>query len=561
MSEFKVGDLTVKPQLNMEWQSIHPAIGVIDDMAYVGVWIPSEIVGKAGLSTVKRLLYLVTSNREMILANEDVFRQRKWMLEHKPLEFQNKWSLKHVKAYLEGASADPCETLERLLKAYKLYVELPSEAEYVYHALWDVGTYFHRLFNAYPYIYVGGVKRSGKTKLLTIHHCLAFNAFFSNNMSTSSIYRLIQNAHGALLIDETEKLSQPDRALEFRSVLLAGYKKGEKVYRCEKTRRETIQPEAYDVYGPKGLANIQGLEDILEDRCKVTILKRSRNRGIVNGEIEVEDDFWSELRNGLYILYLNHWKEVKEIYDALSELSEHSELVNFPETRGVKGLKDGNLELISSRMLEIWKPIFALACFFDSKGFAFKTFTSTLSSLRSLMIQLCVENAKARMIEDMTETGETLLTQVLVELVKEDRYYKVKTIKENMANLFDEEQKWLTSKWVSNALKRLGFTDKRRVGTGYEYKLSKQEVQDLAARMGVCEGKAEKEEPKEGLREVLEKANDWIVKNRGVDSLIDLFSLTEFLSKLTGKPDSVVEILKRNGRLFDVGVSGKLGVR
>ena len=557
MSEFKVGDLTVKPQLNLEWHNIHPAIGVVDNTAYMGVWVPSEIVGKAGLSSVKRLLYLVTSDREMVLANEDVFRQRKWMLEYKPIEFQNRWSLSHVKAYLEGATANPCETLERLIEAYRLYVELPSEAEYVYHALWDVGTYFYHFFNAYPYIYVGGVKRSGKTKLLTVHYCLAFNAFFSNNMSTSSIYRLIQNAHGTLLIDETEKLSQPDRALEFRSILLAGYKKGQKVYRCEKTRRETIQPEAYDVYGPKGLANIQGLEDVLEDRCKVTILKRSRDKKIINKEINIEDESWGELRNRLYILYLDHWREIKQIYDRLGELSEHSELMNFLETQAASSPKDENLGLISSRMLEIWKPIFALACFFDFKGFTLPTFTNSPSSLRSLMVQLCVENAKARMTEDMTETGETLLTQVLLKLVGEDGFYKVKTIKENMASLFDEEQKWLTTKWVANALRRLGFTEKRRVGTGYEYKLKRQEVQDLAVRMGV----SEKEGEDESLKEILQKAIDWVGKNKEAEGVINLFSLTEFLSGLTDKPSSIVEVLKREGWLFDVGIAGKLGVK
>ncbi|MGC8940410.1 MAG: hypothetical protein ACP5KU_07950, partial [Candidatus Bathyarchaeia archaeon] len=242
-------------------------------------------------------------------------------------------------------------------------------------------------------------------------------------------------------------------ALEFRSILLAGYKKGQKVYRCDKNRRENPQPEAFDVYGPKGLANIQGLEDVLEDRCKVTVLKRSRNRGIVNREINIEDELWGELRNKLYILYLNHWREIKQFYDKISELSERSELVNFLETKA-PSLKGKNLELISSRILEIWKPIFALACFFDSKGFASTTFTNSLSSLCSLQIQLCMENARARMTEDMTETGEMLLTQVLFKLVKEDGFYKVKTIREDMASLFDEEQKWLTTRWVANALKR-----------------------------------------------------------------------------------------------------------
>jgi len=125
-----------------------------------------------------------------------------------------------------------------------------------------------------------------------------------------------------------------------------------------------------------------------------------------------------------------------------------------------------------------------------------------------------------------------------------------------MASLFDEEQKWLTTKWVANALKRLGFTEKRRIGTGYEYRLRRQDVQDLAKRMGVDES-----EESGSLKETLRKAAEWIVKNKDENGLIDLFSLTEFLSSLTDKPNSIVEILKKEGWLFDVGTVGKLGVK
>jgi hypothetical protein len=46
--------------------------------------------------------------------------------------------------------------------------------------------------------------------------------------------------------------------------LLSGYKKGGKVYRTEKTKGERLVPEAFDPYSPKMIANISGLEDVLE---------------------------------------------------------------------------------------------------------------------------------------------------------------------------------------------------------------------------------------------------------------------------------------------------------
>ena len=57
-----------------------------------------------------------------------------------------------------------------------------------------------------------------------------------------------------------------------------------------------------------------------------------------------------------------------------------------------------------------------------------------------------------------------------------------------MLEAFDEEQKWISTRWIGNALRRLGFKEKRRVGTGYQYKLNKADVEDLAARLGIENG-------------------------------------------------------------------------
>ncbi|MCZ2809601.1 MAG: hypothetical protein O2V44_09630 [Candidatus Bathyarchaeota archaeon] len=487
----KIGDLTICPFLNSNSKEIHPTIGCAENIGYVGVWIPCEIVDQRGKPSFKDLLWLITSKREITLANDDTLRNHGWRLAHKPLRFQNRWNLNYVKAWLKGASVTPEEVLTRTISVWKEYIEFPDEKESLYHTLWDIGTYFHHLFNTYPYLYIGGVKRCGKTKVLTLHSCLSHNAFFSNNMSASSIYRLIQNARGTLLIDETEKLSSSrhmsERTLEYRSILLAGYKRGGKCYRVEKTRQDVLQPKAFEVYGPKALANIQGLEDVLEDRCKTTVLKRSLNKAIANHEPDINDPRWNELRNELYIFYLTYWREIKDIYN---ELSEHSEPVNLKIARSLSKEEKQGLEYVASRELELWKPIFTLAIFFDKKECNKNKFTSSPSSPHSLtkqMLKLAIENAGQRHTENMTETGETILVQVLRRLVNQDRYYKVKLLKEEMMTEFDEEQKWLTTRWIGSALRRLGFKEKRRVGTGYEYFFKKLDVDDLAERMQVVE--------------------------------------------------------------------------
>ena len=77
MEEVNVGDLTIRPSLEKTMKDIHPAIGVVDGTAYVGVWIPCEITGKKGEATYKDLLFLVTDQRELILANDEVFREKR----------------------------------------------------------------------------------------------------------------------------------------------------------------------------------------------------------------------------------------------------------------------------------------------------------------------------------------------------------------------------------------------------------------------------------------------------------------------------------------------------
>ena len=571
MNPIQVGKLTITPNLEKTIKDIHPAIGTVDDTAYVGVWLPCQITDDKGSETYKDLLFLVTDKRELLLANDNIFREKglDWQLEYKPIKFPNRWSLQDVQAYLNGRTMDPSKVFQKIVNVWKKYMELPDEKEYLYHAIWDIGTYFHHLFNCYPYIYFGGIKRAGKTKGLTLHHCLSFNAIFSNNMSTAAIYRLIQNARSTLLIDESEKLAykglMSERTREFRSILLSGYKRGAKTYRVEKTKKDEFHPKPFETYSPKALANIQGLEDVIEDRCKPSILKRSRNHKIINLEVEESSELFSELRSELCVLFLENWREIQHIYDKIGGLGELSEVVNLKEIP--------DYQLLVGRELELWKGIIALSIFFDKKGVSselnevvnvkkiphikkregsISKFTSSLSSLNTLILKLAIEDAKQRQTENTTETGEVILTQILLHVVKEDNYYPVKTLKDKMLEAFDEEQKWITTRWIGNALRRLGFKEKRRVGTGYQYKLNKADVEDLAARLGL-------ETVTKTELEKLEEVKKWILENK-IDGVISASELNGKIIEQGFDPQQIVQKLEAEGFLFGVTELNAWGV-
>lgn len=466
---------TITPSFNGLSIKIHPAVGKIEGKrAYVGVFLPCSVLErkKDGGNEVseQELPFLVTSMNELISADKKVLSQQGWRLAYRPVTLENRWSLESVKKFLNGETVDAAKVYDEVKQTWKTYIEFEDPTCYDLITLWIVGTYFFHLFNTYPYIYFGGIKRSGKTKALTLASTQAFNAIFSGNVSTSSVFRLIQSGRCSLLMDETEKLASPDRAQDFRSLLLSGYKKGGVVYRTEKTKTERFIPEAFEVFSPKMLANIQGIEDVLEDRCISLVMKRGKNKAILNREVDINNPYWQKIRDHLHILFLTHWKKVSELYESLGEQSEQNVVC---EPTG---------STLSGREYELWKPLLALAKFLDGHPQASQTTQTTLSSL---ILDLAKRKAEEKRIENMTETGDYILVQTLLSVVNEERYYKVKEIRDVMTKHFDEEQKWLNTYWVGRALKRLGFVDKRRVGTGYEYRLSKDAVKDLAERLGI----------------------------------------------------------------------------
>ena len=480
------GDLEVTPLWNCAYALVHPAIGTVNGFAYIGCWVPCEVKDKKGHMVVKDVLYLVTSERETIRTSpSDELMSRQWRLECKPIQMkENRWTLADIQAYVRGAGVDPGEVFQEVVNLYKEYVELPTETHYILHALWSIGTYFHTLFHSYAYLYVGGIKKSGKTKTLTVHSVIDFNAIFSNNMSSATLYRIIQNSRATLLIDESEKLSNPQRAQEFRNILLSGYKKGPLTYRCGKDAKERQIPEGYDVYAPKGIANISGLEDVLEDRSIPGFQKRTRNKAIANKEVDLLDPRYVKLRGKLSILFLQYWKEISSLYAGMKD-RELSELTACGE-RATDASIEGS-EYVAGRELELWKPLYVMAQFFDKYPSVAHSQPSP-HTLCSQIIELSCRLAKERHTENITEVGEEILIQCLLAIVPGDQlttYVKVKHVAESIESQFDEKQEWLTTKWIGNALRRLGFTDKRRVGTGYEYSIPRKSLEDLAERMQI----------------------------------------------------------------------------
>ena len=515
-------NVVVIPSFKNIMLKVHPAIDIVGNKAFIGVQLPCVIQRRSEdgelENSEEQMLFFITDLREKILARKETLRKLNLKLAYRPLHL-NRWSLNSIAKYLSGESVDPADVYNAVKTSWQEYIDCDEEGFYEFMTLWTVGTYFFILFNAYPYVYLGGTKRCGKTKALTLAFCLAFNAIFSANISTSSVFRLIQSGRCTLLIDEVEQLANPERRQDFRSLLLSGYKKGELVYRTEKNRREKHFPEGFEVYSPKMLANIRGLEDVLEDRCISFTLKRSRNLEIVNREIDFNSPVWQEIRDKLHALFLTYWREVADLYEAFSVGSACCE-------------PDCDTSFLSARELELWKPIIVLAQFFQ-KYLPPTGSQHAQPSLLTLILKLAKRKSIERQTEEITETGDNILIQTLLKIVQKDAYYSLKQIRQEMAGVFDDEQRWLSNEWVGRALKRFGFTQKRRVGSGVEYYLTKTAVKDIAERMGI---KVNEEKPP-----IMVSVKEWCMANKDEDGEVLLEQLAHFIKhELHEDPQKVI---------------------
>lgn len=471
---------------------VSPDIGVVDGRAYVGVWLPVKITDpETELSYVSHRFYLLFSDGELVEGKPATLSNMGIYLLCNPVYAPARISVQTVLNLKELAPVDPSELLCKLLTILESYIEFDDPRYYLLNAIWVIGTYFYKRFESYPYLFLNAVKRSGKTKLLTVLSLLSYNSIFSPNMSVASLFRLINNNGSTAIFDETEDLKDPEKRADMRSLLLSGYKRGPLVYRVEEVDGSRI-PVPYDVYAPKALANISGIEDVLEDRCIPQILKRGKNRIIMNRSVPLMDPIWEELRGELTKLYFEQWMRIDEVYNGLEgvEYVGNVESVGFSESQNKKN------DVFFGRDWELWKPLFTVinTLFFNfptPKKYTHSTYNTQSTLVQRTILRdlydLAVKITDEKNAESQTDTGEAILMIGLMRGVGLDDWYTIPQIKGMIDNATYAYPEWMDNQWLGYALKRLGFTEKQRGRRGMKYRITPDSVKDMADRLGVVD--------------------------------------------------------------------------
>lgn len=215
-------------------------------------------------------------------------------------------------------------TLVRRLESYLAsYLAFPNPHQALVVALWIVGTWVYKWFDAYPYLVItAATKRSGKTRLAELIGFAGWHAKPFAAMTPATMFRAI-GAGATILFDEAESLSSESAGV-MRSVLNVGYRRGQTIPRIEKG-----EVKEFEVYCPKAFVLIGDVYDTLKDRSIVIELARG---------VPAKTFVWADAESDGRALGAEIEQETKNLDVPAADL----------------------IDFLSGREAEIWAPLFAL---------------------------------------------------------------------------------------------------------------------------------------------------------------------------------------------------------
>lgn len=168
-------------------------------------------------------------------------------------------------------AVDGALVLNNIVALLKTYMVLPSRAVEAI-ALWCLHAFLMTTWSTSPILAVlSPVKRCGKSTLMELIQVLVPRGLLVSNLSTSSLFRVVEAYAPTLLSDEADSWLSDDTS-ELRGIFNSGWRRGTaKVLRCDGDEHE---PTIFSTWAPKAIAAIGKLPNTIEDRSIVVQLRR-----------------------------------------------------------------------------------------------------------------------------------------------------------------------------------------------------------------------------------------------------------------------------------------------
>lgn len=446
-------------------KELHSCLGFLNDLRYFGFFIPkneTEIVTQKNKKFTRayqrKQLVLVLSNRELLVVDDEFKQQNNVTFTPPPLIIGYRWNLSHMKEYVLGAKVKTLkEVFENIKSKYEQNIFFGNPLWYSIHALWDIGTYFFDIFEAYPYIELTGLMATGKTKVMKLSSFITFNGIIFLKPRASNLFRYTALNRATLYLDEAEKLfkenkrnAENDDVVEY---LNSGWQQGAYVPRSEKNITGNFEVQLFPVYCPKQIASIKGVSGALQDRCITNYMVKAPKED-KRGDTEPENDgSFQHIRNNLYSSSLICADKVKQQYKTLK--------------------KDIN---ISNRNWQMWKPLCSIAKIIDEGLYL---------EIGKFAEKLCLVK-DAQGIEADTWEAKTINAVIsILEVCKgQDVRLEVSGIKENIE--VGEKERKPSETWIGKFLNRLGLGEcRKRDGKGVYYFVSYEKFVELLRHQNI----------------------------------------------------------------------------
>ena len=343
-----------------------------------------------------------------------------------------------------------------IIEILKKYCDL-DEKYYSLIALWIIGTYMHKQFPSFPYLFFNAAKGSGKSRLLRLISFLSKDGRMLNSLTEAVLFRTT----GMLGIDEFEQLNWKGKE-NLVELLNSSYKKGTKVCRMKKVKSisgESQEVEEFDVYRPLCMANISGIDNVLGDRCLTLILDKSDVVSVVmRMEIYEFDPKISVVMEKLHefpfesvdvVSVYKQWDGYIDSFINTSTQTTHNTLTTQNTIFG----KIFNSR-INGRNLELTLPLLIIADLISDE-----VFDATLST--------CVSIVEDKKKDDAVESMDNSVLQFVAQEPDMNKFVSIKELFNSFRSFVNADATWLSDKWFGKSLKRLNLIkDKRRTGAG-----------------------------------------------------------------------------------------------
>jgi len=230
------------------------------------------------------------------------------------------------------------EILDTIYSVIQKHVVLEPPA-IVAVALWIIETYCYDSFDILPILGITSPeKRCGKSTSLELLGGLVDKPLLASNISTSSVYRIIEKNRPCLLIDEADTFLKDNE--ELRGIINSGHtRKAAFVIRCNPN---TFEPERFSTWAPKAISLIGKLPDTLSDRSIPIKMKRKLTSEKVKRMTQAFDKEYRNLRRRIKRWEIDNAEALKNLTPVIPETGNDRAADNWLPLLNIAGLAGGD---------------------------------------------------------------------------------------------------------------------------------------------------------------------------------------------------------------------------